>query len=116
MRSSRSEEEVLGAIDALAERGEVVSRSFPVRDPHLAFSSLRFVAAVDPAAGARQADVHTERAYRSWLREWLSSPGALDGAHESGVPAGGRGVRIRGGIRGHAPGGASSEQAASKRG
>jgi hypothetical protein len=70
---SGSEEEVLGAIDALAERGEVVSRSFPVRDPHLAFSSLRFVAAVDPAAGARQADVHTERAYQSWLREWLSS-------------------------------------------
>jgi hypothetical protein len=70
---SANEGDVLGAIEQLAEKGEVVSRLFPVRDPHLAFSSLRFVAAVDPVAGARQADVHTERAYQSWLREWLSS-------------------------------------------
>ena len=47
VRPARSE--VLGAIEQLAEKGEAVSRLFPVRDPHLAFSSLRFVAAVDPA-------------------------------------------------------------------
>jgi hypothetical protein len=70
---SSDEAEVLNVIDDLAERGEIFSRLFPVRDPHLAFSSLRFVAAVDPVAGARQAELHTERAYQSWLREWLSS-------------------------------------------
>jgi hypothetical protein len=71
--TSPSEDEVLGAVDDLAGRGEVVSRLFHVHDPHLAFSSLRFVAAIDPAAGARDADLHTERAYQAWLREWLSS-------------------------------------------
>jgi hypothetical protein len=70
---SGGEAEVLGAIDDLADKGEIFSRLFPVRDPHLAFTSLRFVAAVHPAGSSRQAEINTQRAYQSWLREWLSS-------------------------------------------
>ena len=68
----RDEAEVLGAIKDLAERGEVVSRRFAVRDPHLAFDNLQFVAAVEPV-GSRQAEINTQRAYQAWLRAWLSS-------------------------------------------
>lgn len=67
------ESEVLGAIEDLAAAGEVFSRSFSVRDPHLAFTSLQFVTAVGPAEDSRQAELRTERAYQAWLREWVSS-------------------------------------------
>jgi hypothetical protein len=70
---SGGEAEVLGVIDDLADKGEVFSRLFPVRDPHLAFTSLQFVAAVHPAGNSRRAEINTERAYQSWLRQWLSS-------------------------------------------
>ena len=70
--AERDETKVLGAIKDLADRGEIVSRQFAVRDPHLAFDSLQFVAAVEPA-GSRQAELNTARAYQAWLRDWLSS-------------------------------------------
>lgn len=68
-----NEAEVLDAIENLTEKGEAVSRLFAVNDPHLAFSGLRFVAAIRPDGKSREAEVNIERAYQSWLREWLGS-------------------------------------------
>ena len=70
---SDGEIEVVGAVNELADKGKVFSRLFPVSDPHLAFTSLQFVAAVDSSGDSRQAQLRTERAFQAWLREWLSS-------------------------------------------
>jgi hypothetical protein len=70
---SDSESDVLDALEELTAIGEVFSRTFPVRDPHLAFSSLQFVAAVSAPVNSRQAEMHTQKAYQAWLRDWLSS-------------------------------------------
>ena len=71
--AAKDEAQVIGAVDYLAENGEAVSRLFAVSDPHLAFSSLRFVSGIGPAGSARQAELNTEKAYQAWLRQWLGS-------------------------------------------
>lgn len=64
---------VLATLKQLAETGAVVWRSFPVRDPHLAFTALDFVAAVAPGGDGRQAaERAVEKAFENWLRSWLS--------------------------------------------
>ncbi len=68
-----SESELSDALAQLAECGEVFSRTFPVRDPHLAFTSLQFVAAVKGPEHAREAEMRTNKAYQDWLRLWLAS-------------------------------------------
>ena len=68
-----SEPDIVDAVKRLNDEGEVILRSFPVRDPHLAFDSLEFVATIEPIAGARGAELLTQKAYKSWLSDWLSS-------------------------------------------
>src|SRR5579884_2231457 len=68
-----SEPDVAAAVEQLAIQGKIVSRAFPVRDRHLAFSSLQFVAAVNPQLEMRDADLLTQKAYQRWLSDWLSS-------------------------------------------
>jgi hypothetical protein len=68
-----NEPDVVNAVQHLSDEGAVILRSFPVRDPHLAFDRLEFVAAIEPSAGARGAELLTQQAYKSWLSDWLSS-------------------------------------------
>lgn len=71
-----AEPDVNRALEELAASGEVVWRSYPVQDPHLAFDHLVFVAPVadeGSESARRDAELAAERAYNDWLGEWLRS-------------------------------------------
>ena len=71
-----AESDVTRSLKEMADGGEVVWRSFPIQDPHLAFDRLDFVAPVtdDGSEQARRdAELAAERAYNAWLGEWLAS-------------------------------------------
>jgi hypothetical protein len=70
-----TEVDVVAALRELERRGEAVWRSFPMRDPHLAYDSLEFVAGVDFSGtedARHQAELATQRGFRNWLQAWLS--------------------------------------------
>lgn len=71
-----AEPEVVRMLDELTKSGEVVLRSYPVQDPHLAFDRLDFVAPVSEErseTSVRDAELAAEHAYNEWLADWLRS-------------------------------------------